>query len=624
VTSLPAAAASGALSPRWPWAALVILCLSIHGPALRGGFVYDDSWTILSNPAVRDPGNLLHLLTPGLARADIPDAGRPVMLASVMLDWWLWGRSPPGFHLQSLLWHIGVTLLLFAGLRRLTGRSGLALVAAALHAVHPLHVEVVAAINYREDLLATFFLLAALATIARARARPGAAALGWRALAAVAMLIACLSKESAYLGLLLLVVLDVWRGPAPGLRALWRGRADFLVMALPALVAFGWRWWVFRAPAVVSGTAELPAERFERWRTLLAGGRFFVTGLAQYLWPARLSPEYAPPSAGGMATALAVAALVGLALGAALVLRTMLTRRSPPDLAGLGFLWALVAYLPHLGLVPLTNLRADRYFYLPGLGLALLLASLGDRALGHPRLSGARPLGVPLAAAAAAVAVLLLGARSWRQGRVWRDDGSLFLAAARAQPGAPRAWRGLANSALHAGRTLEALAAVDRALALRDDAHGRELRGLILMRQGALSPARAELLRALAGSGPGHRPRVLNNLGFVELELAEVDRALERFAQARRLAPAFDRPWLNAARAHLQRGQAAEAGQLLRGLVAQIPGSIDGWAQLAALHEREGRTDEALAAWRRALSLSRGDATLAANLRRLQAVLPRN
>jgi protein O-mannosyl-transferase len=605
---------------RWCWPALAMIGLLFHGPALRGGFVYDDSWTILSNPVVRDPGNLLAVLGPGFARTQVPDAGRPVMLASVIVDWWLWGRTPLGYHLQNLLWHIGVTLLLFAGLRRLTGRVGLAAVAAALHAVHPLHVEVVAAANYREDLLATFFLLAALAAIEGARRRTGAGALGFRGLAFAASLCACLSKESAYLGVILLALVEVCRGPERASVALRRAWADMLVVGLPALAAFAWRWWVLGVPAVVSGTAELPVERFDRWRTLLAGARSFVAGLGQYLWPARLSPEYAPPAGGGMATALSVAALVGLSLAGGLALRTALTRRGAPALASLGWLWALVAYLPHLGLVPLTNLRADRYFYLPGLGLALLAVVLGDSLLRRVPSSQVRAPGSPAPAVLLGIVLLvllLLGSRSWRQGRIWHDDGALFQAAARRAPAASRAWRGLATSALHGGRTLEALAAVDRALALSDDAHGRELRGLILMRQGALAPARAELLQALAMSGQGHRPRVLNNLGFVELELGQVAPALERFAQARRQAPAFDRPWLNAARAHLGRGEPDKAEQLLRTLVAQIPGSIDGWVQLGALRERQGRAGEALAAYRRALALSPGDVTIAGHLRRL-------
>jgi protein O-mannosyl-transferase len=593
---------------RWLWPALVILCLVAHGPAVRGGFVYDDSWTILSNPVVREPGNLRALLGAGFGRDQVPDAGRPVMLASVMVDWWLWGRAPLGYHLQNLLWHLGVTLLLFAGLRRLTGRVGVAAVAAALHAVHPLHVEVVAAINYREDLLATFFLLASLAALAavgRPRQRTPAVALGLRGLAFVAAMAACLSKESAYIGVVLLALVEIFRGPGRPFAALRRAWADLLLMVVPALVAFAWRWWVFSAPAIVSTTAELPAERFDRWRTLLAGCRFFVAGLGQYLWPAQLSPEYPPPASGALATALSVAALAGLALAGGIALCILLTRRGAPALASLGLLWALAAYLPHLGLVPLTNLRADRYFYLPGLGLALLVVVLGDRLLARPALAGVRFPGVPLPAVAAMVGVLLLASRSWRQGRIWRDDGVLFQAAVKAAPAAPRAWRGLATAALHGGRTLDALAAVDRALALSDDAHARELRGLILMRQGALAPARLELLRALAISGPGHRPRVLNNLGFVERELGDVPAALERFAEARRLAPAFDRPWLNAARAHLDRGEVGQAEQLLGDLVARIPGSIDGWSQLGALRDRQGRRDEALAAYRRASSLSR-------------------
>jgi hypothetical protein len=99
----------------------------------------------------------------------VPDAGRPTLLATEIVDHLLWGEAPWGYHLQSLAWHLGVSLLFFSGLAALTGELPLALTAAALFAVHPLGVEAVAAINYREDLLSAFFLLAALCAIGAAR-----------------------------------------------------------------------------------------------------------------------------------------------------------------------------------------------------------------------------------------------------------------------------------------------------------------------------------------------------------------------------------------------------------------------------------------------------------------------
>jgi tetratricopeptide (TPR) repeat protein len=258
--------------------------------------------------------------------------------------------------------------------------------------------------------------------------------------------------------------------------------------------------------------------------------------------------------------------------------------------------------------VALTNARADRYFYLPAMGWCLALAVAVAALLVRRQRA---------AAMAAAGLILALGLRAAAQARVWRSERSVFSAAVRMAPGVPRAWLGLARAELHAGRTLAALTAAERARALADDAQARETLGLVRMRQGDLTGARADLLRALIGARAGHRARVLNNLGYIEAQIGELDQALARFAQARALAPTFDRPWLNAADVHRRRQDLPAARRVLEGLVAAIPQSDDGWKQLAALLEASGEKQNARAAWRRARALSPEDPAVKRALERL-------
>ena len=577
--------ATGAGRGAWPLG-LGALVAAVHGTSLGNGFVYDDAWTVLDNPIIRDGANVARLFGRQLIQAGVPDAGRPVLLATEMLDWALWGRSPAGYHVQNLLWHAAVVLLLYTGLRRLTGTAALAGVAAGLFAIHPLNVEVVAVINYREDLLVTCFLLLALLAVAAARRAPtaGRAALA-RSGAVVSVLLACFSKENGILAPMLLVMLDVFSPPPPG-RRWW---LDHALVAGAVMVALGWRWWALGDPTLVSHTAELAT--IDRGLAVPLGALTWFIGLGQFLWPLRLSPEYADLSPGPATLALGWAALAVML--AALVL--VLWQRRRLGWPGLGLALSIVAYLPHLGLVALTNTRADRYFYLPSAGWCLALAV---------------PLSLLLArrprwgAAAAGVLMLLLGMRATAQARVWRSERSVFTAAVQMAPGVPRAWLGLARAELHAGRTLPALAAAERARALADDAQARETLGLIRMRQGDFAAARTDLLRALAGARPAHRARVLNNLGYVEAQLGQSDQALARFAEARALAPLFDRPWLNTAEVQRRRDDLVGARRTLQALVAAIPQSSDGWKQLAAALEAAGEKQNARAAWERARALS--------------------
>jgi protein O-mannosyl-transferase len=608
----PTASAKG-----WAVAALLLLVSLFHGPSLANGFVYDDAWTVVSNPTLRNPRNLLRLVGPELARAGAPDAGRPTLVATEIVDHALWGLQPRGYHFQNLLWHGAVVVLFFLGFARLHGSLAVPLAAAALVAIHPLNVEAVAAINYREDLLAAFFLLLALAAVEGARATApdgswirGAAGRGG---AFVAALLACGAKENAYLAGPLLLVCDACRPHAVRGKSRW---LDPLLLAAAAALVFAWRWWAVGAPGAVSRTAE-HGHAHEGSSRLGQGIVAFFQGLLQFLWPAGLSPEYTPAAAGPPTLALAGLALA-LVVGAAAGLR----RRAPWPAAGM--LWGIVAYLPNLGLWELTNLRADRYFYLPSLGLAVVVASgLAAIAARLPRLRRLTIFEVPVLALLATAGLLVLGLRSLRQGRIWRTDLTLFAAATAAAPESQRAWLGLAGARLRAGHMLPALSASQRALALGDDFHARQMHGLVLAGQGDLAGARAQLGRALAGGPPPHhRAQILNNLGYVEAKLGRTEEALGRFALARKLDPDFDRPWLNAARAHVERRELDRARDLLQELLARVPESIDGWKQLGVVRERTGQLALARAAYQRARALSPDDPDAAKALERLDREQP--
>jgi hypothetical protein len=532
----PPGSQSPSPAPAWvSTGALVALVALVHGRSLGFGFVYDDRWTVLDNSVVHSLANLPHLLGAGFARAGLPDAGRPVMLVTEMVDWALGGGSPLVFHVQNLLWHAGVVCLAFATLRRHGLGAPLAWLTAALFAVHPLVVEPVVVINYREDLLAAFFTLLAL--------RLGAETSGWAVLAAAgATLLGVLAKENAAVAPLLFAALIASTAERP-LAALRARATTLLALALPPVLAFAWRWWAFAAPGVVSLTAEVPAQHHARAFMVPRGALSFLQGVGQFVWPRGLAPEYPDLPATPLVTALGWGALALLVALTALAMRT----RRP---LALGWSWAVLAYLPHLGLVPLTNLRADRYFYLPALGLALAAAALLHLLVARVARAQGQSEGPPggWALAIGAGLLLALGARSLRQTRIWRDDLAVFTAAAASDPGSQRALVGLAAARLRAGQSLAALEAADAALALGEAARAREMRGIVLLAQGDASGAAVQLEAALREASIPHRPQVLFNLGLARARAGDLLGARAALQEAARLAPQWEKPALELAR----------------------------------------------------------------------------
>jgi tetratricopeptide (TPR) repeat protein len=549
----PEAVRAAGRGERWAGALVLTLLVALfHGPSLAGGFVYDDHWTIVENPFIRQPRNLAALLGAGPARADVPDAGRPVMVASEIADHALWGLRPHGYHLQNLVLHLAVAILFFLGLL-LAGDFPRALTGAALFAVHPVNVEAIWAINYREDLLCAFFTLAALGAIVSARRRGRGRGLA-RAAALALTILAGLSKENGCLAPILLVILDL-SGDAPDRRS---RRLDQLVLAAAAVIPILWRAWVFGAWGIVSRTAEVPPEQ-RAWATAVPRAAWsFAAGIGQWLCPWRFSPDYAElPRAQLPGGWVAVAAIV---LTAAWAFRAR--QRSGVAIA---VLVAIAAYLPTFGLVPISNPRADRYFYLPSLALAAALAWLLWGAA--ERLAwwrGPAVLGVARPWLVLGGLLMILGVRSRHQGRAWHDDLTLWTHATAVQPQASRAWIALAEARLRRGLLPGARVAVERSLALGEDPHGRELRGIVLLEAGDLSAAHADLEQALAAADPHHRAEWMNNLGYCELRLGRLEQALERFAAARALSPSYVAPWINGARALELQGNTAGARRLLQ------------------------------------------------------------
>ncbi len=594
---------------------LLLLVTVFHGPSLKNGFVYDDAWTIVTNPILRRPANVLTLLGQGPARDLVPDAGRPALLATEMLDHALWGLSPRGYHLQNILWHTAVVLLLFLGLASSAGGFLFPFTAAALFAVHPINVETVSVINYREDLLAAFFVLTTLLAVAQARRASGQGTkMAFRALGCLLAILGAFSKENATMVPFVLVALDVLAAPSrrPGKAVLRAFLPDYLLLASAVIAVFIWRTWAMGKPAVVSLSAQT-VPFAEAGTTFFQSTSALLRGMGQLVLPVHFAPDYA-----GAPSALTAGVLstVVLILAAAWVYRL---RHDHPWLA-FGVLGGILAYLPTLGLVPITNVRADRYFYLPSMPLLIAVAYLLTTGLSRTKWLGqGSTFDLPRPWLVVATIVALLGARSIRQGRIWRDDLTLWTFGTAAEPGSPRAWAALAQAQLGRGQTVDALASAERSLTLAEDGGTRQLLGIILMQQGALPSALQELQRA-AELGVGNRAELLNNLGYCELRLRQPAKALSHLEESQRLARRYDRPWLNAATAYMDLGLPDKAIDTLRRLVARLPESTDGWKRLGIILEGRGDPAGALAAFREARTLSPKDSETAEAISRLTKI----
>jgi tetratricopeptide (TPR) repeat protein len=563
-------------------ALLVALCLAVYLPGLSNGFVWDDEQYITRNPAV----------AAGLSAASLRWAfttffagnWHPLTWVSHLVDVQLFGLEPPGHHAMNLLFHGANSVLVFLVFRRLTGTRWGSASVAALFAVHPLHVESVAWVAERKDLLSTLFLLLALYAWIDRLQRPGV-----RRAATVVLLyaLALLAKPMPVTFPFLLLLLDWWPLGrfVPGRRtAMVIEKLPFFALASLSCVV------TLAAQASVDAVGSVPvgvrlanvALSYCRYVALT----FRPAGLA-LLYP---FPAEAPVPA---AVALAVATLGAVSAGALSV------RRQAPALAA-GWFWFLGTLVPVIGFVQVgTQALADRYTYLPLTGIFVMAVwGIGDR-LHRDR----RTRLVLLAAMAAVVALLAAAAR--KQVLSWRDPVVAFSHAIRVTRDNGMAHANLGAYYLERGDDLLAEQEFRSAIAIADDcAAAHSGLAQLLEKQGNNDAAIAEYRAALRGN-----PRSAeadNNLGALLAISGQADEAEFSIRQSLLLNPEFPSAQSNLGKLLGSQGRIAEALPHLREAVRLSPATAGYHSDLGTALAAAGRLDEAAASFREALRLEPG------------------
>jgi Flp pilus assembly protein TadD len=551
-------------------AALALLAFLTFVPALGHSFlVYDDDQYVTANPHV------LGGLTPaavGWAFTSGHAANwHPLTWLSHMADVEVWGQAPRGHHLTNLLLHAAGTAALFLALVALTGALGRSALVAALFAVHPTRIEVVAWVAERRKLLSA--LLGFLTLIAYASwARRGSRGQPWLALALFA---AGLTAKAMLVTLpFVLVLLDVWplervamaTRPLPALARAAAGKAPFFLLAAASSAV---TFLVQRAGGAV-GTLEsypLPVR--------MANAAVAYAGyLRRLVWPANLAVFYPHP---GRSLPLAqVAAACVLFAGLCAVAWWARTRR--PYLF-VGWYWFAGMLVPVIGLVQVGfQALADRYTYVTFVGLFIALVWLAADGVSRGP-AWVRPL-------AAFVAVIVVGAcvvQTRRELAHWRDSETLFRRALAVTSGNYVAHQNLAHHLNELNRPAEALPHLEEALRIRPQyPEARVNLGRSLFLLGRVDEAIPQFEQALA-LRPGDAVS-LNNLAFSRMNQGDLAETVRLYGLALASQPDWAEVQHRAGIVQLMQGDAEGGGMRLQRANALEPANEEyaaharGWA----------------------------------------------
>ena len=466
-------------------------------PALGGGFVYDSRIQILTDPFLHDAANWPAVLSGRVLGMDVLDFNRPAMLASLMLDAAIWGKNPFGYHLTSVLFHVLNVVLVWLLLDRLKASgpdSGLltpAAIGALVFALHPIVTETVCEPSYREDLLVATFTLAAL-VIAPSRSLPqpeGAAAgpadvTAWRVAACVGCaLLAIASKESGIvLPPLLLVAWGLFGRNEP--RRFWAPAIGGTTLVVAAFLAARFllepaESRIFGKPVPLGGSLQA---------AIAIQPRILALDAQLILWPFNQSADYQLSSLDHLPLprALFILAVVGTALAWG----ARHDRR-----IGLAAALIVLSILPVANLWPIFQPVADRYLYLPLVGVAIIVASVLESPWWKERTEARR-----CATMAALAMVGILGVACIRRESVWHDPVALWQDTLRKAPNSFVAAWGLGEALFDAGRPAEAERFARKAVKLSggEDGGAWATLAVIVAERGRTAEGQEHLSRALA------------------------------------------------------------------------------------------------------------------------------
>ena len=517
----------------------------------------------------------------------------PVTWLSHMADVSLFGMDAGKHHLTGLAFHVLNTLLLLGVLYDMTRRLWPSVLVAGLFAFHPMHVESVAWVAERKDVLSTFFCLAAIWAYVLFVRNPG-----WMRYAGAIVLygLGLMAKPMLVTLPLMLALIDYWplerfrierqgwrlRLSGSALRRIVIEKVPFVLMAAGSCIV------TLKAQRQAIHSLDVISLPMRLANAATSYGWY----LWKMAWPTRLSVLYPYPAEAQYGLAAAVAA--GLLAGTFVVLRLGLRYRYLPT----GWLWYLVTMLPVIGLVQVGDqAHADRYTYIPSIGVFIIVAWGGAEIVRlHPRWRWA----------AAVTSLIVLTAScvlTWRQAGYWKIDVTLFgrsLAVVRdnyilrTNYGVALAEQGDLDAAM---RELEAAVRMEP-----DSSRTLDSLGTVMANKGKPEDALQWHLRAIEADPESATAKY--NAGVTLIKLGKAGKALPYLRHASELKPHWPEPYMHLGIALARTGDDEEAIAKLQKSIELKPELRKAHVELAEAYVRQGRWDRAIEQYRASLELN--------------------
>jgi Tfp pilus assembly protein PilF len=540
---------------------------------------YDDKEYIFENPHVYNgltADAVIWAFTTGHA-----SNWHPLTWLSLMLDCEFLGKIPGRMHLVNLFLHIANTLLLFAILKKMTAALWPSAFVAAAFALHPMHVESVAWIAERKDVLSTLFWLLTILAYVRYVDKPS-----WTryTFTLIAFALGLMSKPMLVTLPFILLLLDYWpldrfSNPQSAIRSLIFEKVPFVFLAAVSCVI------TFLAQRAAGAIVSIDVLSFKDRLALafLSYARY----IGKLFWPQNLAAFYPPDVRTVQFWQVAVCILLFTVI-TVLVIRFGRNHRFLP----VGWFWFVGKLVPVIGLVPVgAAAYADRYTYIPYIGLFIMLA------WGLPRLLFSWPYRKFALALSAPLVLMALGTAAYQQASFWKNDITLFSHAVEVTRDNALAYYNLGTAFFDVGRYQDAAESFKQAVRIKPDYTDAHYNlGLSYTGLGSNQDAVESYMKAIK-----IKPELAdayNNIGMSFYNLGRVDDAIESWKQAVRVKPDFVDVYSNLGAAFYKIGRYQEAIESLKQAIKIKPDFADAHSNLGFVYLAAGDKIAALEEYR--------------------------
>jgi tetratricopeptide (TPR) repeat protein len=511
---------------------LSIISVALFFNTLNNDFTYDDRQIVENNPFLIGDSGLKELLK----------EGRVVRTVSLMLDYKLFGLNPHGYHIQNIFWHTLSTILLFFFLLRLSGDQKISFLAAVLFVCHPSHVEAVANISNRKDILSLAFSLISFLLYLKSYETGGKRRSAILVLAVMAFFLASFSKQVAVIIPLMMLAYELYFIPKSKKRLIY----DNFVYLLPFSILLGIYGILYSMPAIINFVKKGEYGYAEYLLTTIRSMHFYDSML---LWPVNMSADHVFKFSSHFFEINIQIALFSLIT----MLYFLIKLRTSMPLISYGILWYLVTLLPVMAIPGTTYFAAERYLYMPSVGFVLVFSVL---------CATLRNYRGGMVSALLAIVIGLHSVNTINRNMVWKNEVNLWLDTLRKDPDSTTAHATIANIFNEGGMPEKAIPYYLKVLEVATEDHVMN-----------------------------------NNIGNAYEKLGRYDEAMKYYRRAQQIKPDSSTTQRCIANLNVKMGKFKEAIQGFQFVLQNDPKNAEVYFDLGLFYENTGDKDKAIEAY---------------------------